>query len=240
MASKGVCEMASERTIALVIYPGLTPLDLVGPLQVLKTLERYAPLYRVSVVAERIEPLLADNGLKFVPEKTFAEVPHPFAILVPGGGEPTLKATANEHIRAYVRNAAETAEVVASVCTGALILGSVGLIKGQPATTHWAFAGVLNALGSRYQRKRWVEQGKFICSAGVSAGIDMALELVARLTDEETSRKVQLDLQYDPQPPFGRIDWSKLSLMEHLIRFVMTLRAPLIAAKAHRLSLQGK
>ena len=146
----------------------------------------------------------------------------------------------NEPIRNYVRSAAETAEVAGSVCTGALILGSVGLLEGRQATTHWAFYKILEELGAKYVRKRWVEHGKFICSAGVSAGIDMALQLVARLTDEETARHVQRFLGYDPHPPFGGIDYDHLGACASTVRAGVSLAAPMIAAKPKRLTRQNR
>jgi transcriptional regulator GlxA family with amidase domain len=146
----------------------------------------------------------------------------------------------NEAIRTYVRSAAETAEVVSSVCTGALILGSVGLLEGRQATTHWAFYKVLEEFGAKYLRRRWVEDGKFICSASVSAGIDMALQLAARLTDEQTSREVQYRLGYDPEPPFGGIDYEHIGGQLGVWRAGVTLAAPVIAAKPKRLTRQGR
>ena len=165
-------EEHTQKTIAFVLYPGLTVLDLTGPLQVLTALSEIAPEYRTVVVAERVEPTDTDipGEMKVIPNNTFEEVPHPFAFVVPGGVTPTLRTMSNEAIRNYVRSAAETAEVVSSVCTGALVLGSVGLLDGRQATTHWAFYKVLEQFGAKYVRKRWVEDGKFICSAGVSAG----------------------------------------------------------------------
>src|ERR687890_1346170 len=231
-------EEQNEKTIAFVLYPGLTVLDLTGPLQVLTTLSEIAPEYRTVVVAERAEPTDTDipGEMKVIPNNTFEEVPHPFAFVVPGGVTPTLRAMSNEAIRGYVRSAAETAEVVSSVCTGALILGSVGLLEGRQATTHWAFYKILEELGAKYVRRRWVEDGKFICSAGVSAGIDMALQLAANLTDEETSREVQYRLGYDPEPPFGGIDYDRIGGQLGAARTGLSLAAPLIAAKPKRLN----
>src|ERR687890_713803 len=231
-------EEQNEKTIAFVLYPGLTVLDLTGPLQVLTTLSEITPEYRPVVVAERAEPTDTDipGEMKVIPNNTFEEVPHPFAFIVPGGVTPTLRAMSNEAIRSYVRSAAETADVVSSVCTGALILGSVGLLEGRQATTHWAFYKVLEQFGATYVRRRWVEDGKFICSAGVSAGIDMALQLAARLTDEKTSREVQYRLGYDPEPPFGGIDYEHIGGQLGAARTGLSLAAPLIAAKPKRLN----
>ncbi len=199
-----------EKHIAFVLYPGLTPLDLVGPLQVFAFLGLIAPEYRAVVVGERIEPMESDTPIKLVPDKTFDEVPDPFVIIVPGGSAPTIRAMVNETIRDYLCSAAETAEIVGSVCTGAMILAAAGLLEGRRATTHWGFARHLEKLGARYVPERWVEDGKFITAAGVSAGIDMALHLAARLTSKEIAQQVQLTIEYDPEPPFGEIDWSKV------------------------------
>src|ERR687890_1619222 len=207
-------EELDQKTIAFVLYPGLTLFDMTGPLQVLSALSVIAPEYRTVVVAERVEPMDNDipGEMKVLPNNTFEEVPRPFAFVVPGGNAPTIRAMGNEAIRAYVKSAAETAEVVGSVCTGALILASVGLLEGRQAATHWTSHKILESFGATYQRKRWVEDGKFITSAGVSAGIDMGLELAAPLTDEASARPVQLWLDYDPQPPFGRLDYEDMSL----------------------------
>lgn len=146
----------------------------------------------------------------------------------------------NEAIRRYVRTAAQTAETVASVCTGALILASVGLLEGRQATTHWACYKILEDLGARYLRRRWVEDGKFICSAGVSAGIDMALQLSARLTDEDTARQVQASLGYDPQPPFGGIDYDHVGLLGGAFRTGMSVALPAVTFQPKRLTRLGR
>lgn len=227
------------KTIAFVLYEGLTAFDLAGPLQVLTSFCQFAPHYQTQVVAERLDPFTSDNGLKLIPNRTFDQAPHPFAIFLPGGNDPTLRAMLNPAIRRYVRGAAETAEVIASACTGALILAGVGLLDDKSATTHWAFARTLNSLGARYRRARWVEDGKFLTTAGVSAGIDGALYLVAKLTDRETARQVQLDLQYDPQPPFGAVDYNRLDLISRLYRLYYDIRGPLAANQAKKMTRLG-
>jgi transcriptional regulator GlxA family with amidase domain len=235
MSAETSAPSQGQKTIAVVLYPGLTALALVGPLQVLTTLERFAPRYRTVVVGERVAPVATDLPLRLTPDRTFGEVPHPDVVLVPGGRVPTLRAMSDPEIRAYVRTAAASAEVVASVCTGALLLAAVGLLEGRRATTNWFFSGVLEPFGATYLRERWVEDGKFVTAAGVSAGIDMALYLVARLTDEATARRVQLALDYDPQPPFGRIDWDHVPLAPRAVRGGIGLAAPVLAAKPKRL-----
>jgi transcriptional regulator GlxA family with amidase domain len=230
----------TQKTIALVLYPGLTFFDLAGPLRVFAGVSELAPEYRTVTVGERAEPMDTETRVKMVPTHTFEEAPNPHVLLVPGGGLPTLRAMGSEPIRNYVRSAAETAEVAGSVCTGTLILASVGLLEGRQATTHWAYHKVLEELGATYVRKRWVEDGKFVSSAGVSAGIDMALALAARLTDEGIARRVQRSVGYDPRPPFGGIDYDHLDAVSPAARAGLSLVAPLIAAGPKRLTKQNR
>jgi transcriptional regulator GlxA family with amidase domain len=230
----------TQKTIALVLYPGLTFFDLAGPLRVFAGVSELAPEYRTVTVGERAEPMDTETRVRMIPTHTFRDVPDPYVLLVPGGGLPTLRAMGSEPIRNYVRSAAETAEVAGSVCTGTLILASVGLLEGRRATTHWAYHKVLEELGATYARKRWVEDGKFVSSAGVSAGIDMALALAARLTDEGTARRVQRSVGYDPHPPFGGIDYDHLDAVSAAARAGLSLVAPLIAAGPKRLTRQKR
>jgi transcriptional regulator GlxA family with amidase domain len=230
----------TQKTIALVLYPGLTFFDLAGPLRVFAGVSELAPEYRTVTVGERAEPMDTETRVRMIPTHTFRDVPDPYVLLVPGGGLPTLRAMGSEPIRNYVRSAAETAEVAGSVCTGTLILASVGLLEGRRATTHWAYHKVLEELGATYARKRWVEDGKFVSSAGVSAGIDMALALAARLTDEGIARRVQRSVGYDPRPPFGGIDYDHLDAVSAAARAGLSLVAPLIAAGPKRLTRQNR
>jgi len=195
-----------ERVIALVAFPDLTLLDLAGPLQVLKSLP--AP-YRTVVVGPSRDAVPTDTGVAVTPERTFAEVPHPYAVIVPGGPG-SVAAMGSEAVQGYLRAAAPSAEVVGSVCTGALVLAATGLLEGRRATTHWAYSSELEKLGARFVKERWVEDGKFVSSAGVSAGIDMAIALAERLTDRATAQRIQLGIEYDPHPPLGGIDWSRV------------------------------
>jgi transcriptional regulator GlxA family with amidase domain len=201
--------MSDARVIAFLVYPGMTPLDLIGPLQVLKMLEGTGD-FRVVTVGERVEPMITDTGLSVVPERAFADEPRPFALIVPGGVAGTMRAMVNDALVGYVRAAGESAEVIGSVCTGALILGAAGLLEGKEATTHWSFLQQLARLGAKPVERRWVEDGKVITSAGVSAGIDMALALAARLAGEAAARTFQLIIEYDPAPPFGGMDRSRI------------------------------
>lgn len=232
----GTVAHPDKKVIAFVLYPGLTVFDLVGPLQVLSRLTQYARQFETVVVAERPGPVESDSKLAFIPDRTFDQVPTPFAFVVPGGSIPTLRAMSNPAIRNYIRNAGGHAEIVASVCTGALLLASVGLLRGRTVPTHWAFASVLERYGARYVRRRWVEDGRFVISAGVSAGIDSALVIAGRLADPVTARRVQRDIEYDPQPPLGRIVYDNLDWQSWLMKNAISLTAPFWTAKPKHLT----
>ena len=196
-----------KKLIAFALFPGVTPLDLVGPLTVLRDLKIGSP-YRTVVVGERTEPTDTDTTLRMIPAKAFGEMPHPFAVVVPGGGSATTQAMKHESLLAYVRAAAETAEVVGSTGNGALVLAAAGLLAGRQVATHWAYGEYLEGLGTTYARERWVEDGKFLTAAGGSAGIDAMLSLVARLKGQSRAKLAQVTVEYDPQPPFGGMDRS--------------------------------
>lgn len=200
-------DSGDTKTIAFVLYPGLTPLDIVGPLQVFSELAKRVPGYRPVVVAERMEPATTDTPLSIVPSHTFETMPDPYALIVPGGTLATLAALADEKLLGRIRDAAERSEIVGSVCTGALLLAAAGQLEGRRANTHWLFRPLLPKFGAIPVTERWVADGKFITSAGVAAGIDMALCLVGRLEGEDVARLTQLFIEYAPEPPFGPIDW---------------------------------
>jgi transcriptional regulator GlxA family with amidase domain len=212
------------KTIAFVVYPGLTPLDLVGPLQVLSALAQLDPRYRTVVVGSTKDTVDTDTPLRVAPSHTFDEVPSPFALLVPGGTVPTLRAMSDEKLLSWLRTAAAGAELVTSVCTGSLILGAAGLLEGKKATTHWILRDVLAGLGATPVAERWVEDGRVITAAGVSAGIDLALHLVERLAGRRVATNVQFAVEYDPEPPQGALDWANQPygdlkpLREHTLR----------------------
>ena len=204
----GTVPTDDTKQIACVLYPGLTPLDLIGPLQALSPLARVDSAYEVVVVGETPDVVPTDAIVGLAPSHTFDDAPSPFAIVVPGGGQPTLAACGNQRLIDYVSTAATTAEIIMSVCTGALILASAGLLDARPATTHWAYADILETLGAKYVHQRWVEDGKILTTAGVSAGIDGSLHLASRLVGDELAKLIQRGLEYDPEPPLGPIDWD--------------------------------
>jgi transcriptional regulator GlxA family with amidase domain len=198
----------AKQQIVFVLYPGLTPLDLIGPLQALAAVPRVDPSYEVMVVAETLDQVVSDSVIALGPSHTFDDAPSPFAIVVPGGGDPTLRAAGHKPLVDYVAEAGAAADIVMSVCTGAIILAAAGLLDGRRAATHWAYTDVLANLGVDVVRARWVEDDKYLTTAGVSAGIDGGIRLVQRLLGDDVARLVQLGMQYEPEPPLGPIDWD--------------------------------
>jgi transcriptional regulator GlxA family with amidase domain len=237
-------EDEKAKTIAFVTYPGLTLLDLVGPittfLGLTRSLVRTSRQYRTVTVGERVEPIESDTPMALIPDKAFEEVPAPFGIIVPGGGMNALKAMGNQRILDYLRFAAHGAEIVGSVSTGAFLLAAAGLLEGRQATTHPAYGDLLQRLGANYVQRGWVEDGRFITAAGVSGGIDMALYLVAKLKNEAEAKSVQLVIEYDPQPPFGGIEQNGGVDGNGLVSTLAEHRAELEQALAGRPDLYRK
>jgi transcriptional regulator GlxA family with amidase domain len=183
--------------IAILTYDRMTALDAVGPHQVLTLL----PGAEAKWVAANAGPVLTDSGLYLVADATFGDVPHPDIILVPGGLD-VSEPMRDPQILDWIRLAHETSTWTTSVCTGALILGAAGVLRGLKATTHWAVLHQLRDLGAEPVGERVVQQGKVVTGAGVSAGIDMALRLAELIAGAEIAQTIQLCIEYDPQPPF--------------------------------------
>jgi putative intracellular protease/amidase len=185
--------------IAIPLFDRFTALDAIGPYEVLSRL----PGYRVTFVAEQPGVKTTDNGmLGLVAEKAFSELPHPEIVVVPGGIG-TRAMMHHEPLLDWVRTAHASSQFTCSVCTGSLVLGAAGILDGLQATTHWASMDLLGSTGARPTARRVVEQGKVITGAGVSAGIDMALTLAARVAGDAVAQAIQLGIEYDPQPPFN-------------------------------------
>ena len=184
--------------IAILLYENMTALDVVGPYQVLVNL----PGADVRLVAAEVGSVRSDTGMCIVADSTFADVPNPDIILIPGGLD-SSHAT-DEVTLKWICTAHENTTWTTSVCTGALILGQAGILSGLPAATHWNVFPALAAQNAVPVSNRWVKvhDGKIITSAGVSAGIDMALYLAELLAGTEVAQTIQLCIQYDPQPPF--------------------------------------
>ncbi|HEU5194074.1 MAG TPA: DJ-1/PfpI family protein [Methylomirabilota bacterium] len=184
--------------IAIPIFDRITALDAIGPYEVLSRL----PGARIRWVAIEPGQYRTDNRmLTMIADEPLSAVPHPEIIMVPGGFGTRSLLTPNPLLD-WLRAAHETSQWTTSVCTGSLLLGAAGILKGLEATTHWAAHEQLRDFGATPTLKRVVEQGKVVTAAGVSSGIDMALTLIARIAGDELAQSVQLGIEYDPQPPF--------------------------------------
>lgn len=184
--------------IAILLFDRLTTLDAVGPYEVLSRI----PGATVKLVAKQAGPQRNDTGsLALVADYNLAQVPQPDIFVVPGGPGQTALMDDGE-VLDWVCHAHQTSKWTTSVCTGSLVLGAAGLLKGLRATSHWLAYDVLRSLGAEPVAERVVIEGKIITAAGVSAGIDMALTLVARECGEAVAQAIQLGIEYDPQPPF--------------------------------------
>lgn len=185
--------------IAMLLYEGLTALDLIGPYEVLCRL----PGAETSFVAKKAGEIRVDTGIfGLVADKALTDVPRPDIFLVPGGSAGTMAAAQDAEILDWVRTAHEASTWTTSVCTGSLILGAAGVLQGKRAATHWAAREMLGQYGATYGGERVVRDGKIVTAAGVSSGIDMALTLVGLVADAETAKTIQLAVEYDPEPPY--------------------------------------
>jgi signal recognition particle-docking protein FtsY len=208
MTSEGTAVQRGRGThVALVVYPGCSLLELIGAQTIWATASMMSSLHTV-VVGPSTSFIESTTALSFRPQRSFAEVPHPDVLLVVGGGEASEVATGHAELLTYLRRVAPRASVVASTGSGSLVLAAAGLLEGREATTHWAFREQLEALGVSYRRASWVADGKFVTGAGSSAAIDLSLLLVARLRTRRLARRTQIAAEWDPDPPFGGIDWA--------------------------------
>jgi transcriptional regulator GlxA family with amidase domain len=182
--------------IGFLVYPRVTPLDLIGPWEVLSRI----PDANVHLVWTRPGPVQAERGMELRATTSFADAPSLDIVVVPGGpGQLSLMKHAI--LMDYIRGSARESDWVCSVCTGALLLAQAGVLKGRRATTHWLARDALAGFGVQVSNERYVFDGKFATSAGVTAGIDLALELVRRTHGDEVAQSIQLQIEYDPQPP---------------------------------------
>lgn len=187
----------SERLIGMVIFPRLTQLDMTGPYEVLARL----PNTKVHLVAHSLAPVTTDRGMQIVPTVTFADCPPLDVVMVPGGpGQQDLMEDAV--VLEFLQRQAKGVKYLTSVCTGSLVLGAAGLLKGKRATSHWAALEHLKPLGAVPVSEKVVIDGNIVTGAGVTSGIDFALQLAAILEGEEVARQIQLQIEYDPAPPF--------------------------------------
>jgi len=189
---------SSRCVIGMVIFPRMTQLDFTGPFEVFARV----PETQIHVLWKKIEPVVSDTGLAILSTTTFSDCPPLDLICIPGGpGQ--IAMMDDEQVLTFVRTQGEQARFVTSVCTGSLILGAAGLLKGYRATTHWMSHDQLTYFGATPVAERVVVDRNRITGGGVTAGIDFGLSVAQVLADEQTARAIQLSLEYDPQPPFN-------------------------------------
>ena len=190
--------MTKPLQIGILVFPNVTQLDFTGPLQVFSSLAGA----QVHLVWKRLDPVASDTVLTIMPTVSFADCPQLDVICVPGGAGTDDMVTDAEVLQ-FVRAQAREAKYVTSVCTGSLVLGAAGLLKGYKATTHWTAMEYLEPYGAEPTKVRVCVDRNRITGGGVTAGIDFALTLASILFDRATAEAVQLRLEYDPSPPFA-------------------------------------
>ncbi len=190
--------MSAPLQIGLVIFPKVTQLDLTGPVQVFSGV----PGAKLHLIWKRIEPVESDSVLTLTPTTTFADCPQLDVICVPGGGG-TDDMVNDADMLDFLRRQAAGARYITSVCTGSLVLGAAGLLRGYRAATHWTAMDFLEAFGAIPTRTRVCIDRNRVTGGGVTAGIDFALTLVSILLDRKTAEAIQLGLEYNPAPPFN-------------------------------------
>lgn len=186
------------RHIGILVFPGVQQLDLTGPYEVFATL----PDTRVHLIWKDRAPIASATGLVLGPTMTFGECPKLDLICVPGGGGVNALLEDTETLD-FLRAQARRTRYVTSVCTGALVLGAAGLLKGRKATTHWFAHDFLERFGAIPVHARVVRDGNLITAGGVTAGIDFSLAVVAELAGQAQAEAIQLGLEYAPAPPFA-------------------------------------
>jgi transcriptional regulator GlxA family with amidase domain len=201
--------MGEKKQIAIVLYPGLTALDALGPYEVLKML----PDAEIRFLAHEPGPVTSDRGILTIgATHSFDETPSPYLFLVPGSEANTAVAMADEKLISWVRTAHLSSTWTTSVCSGALVLAAAGILNRSPATTHWAAQSTLAKFGATpMPDERVVRAGKVWTAAGVSAGIDLAFALFGEIAGQEEAEVAQLIIEYDPRPPFNAGHPSKAS-----------------------------
>lgn len=185
--------------IGLLIYPGMTQLDITGPYQVFAMM----PETRVHLLWKTLQPVTSSEGMTILPTTTFENCPSLDVLCVPGGAVGQVEMMRDTEVLEFLRQQGKTAKYTTSVCTGSLILAAAGLLQGYRAACHWAFRDQLAMLGVEVGTDRVVVDRDRITGGGVTAGIDFGLVVAAHLCGEETAKLIQLMLEYNPAPPFN-------------------------------------
>lgn len=188
---------SASTSIGLLLFPALTQLDLTGPFEVFAR----APDTKVHLISKNLDPVVSDRGMAIQPTTTFDACPALDIICVPGGpGQINLME--DEEVLSFIQVQSKQVKLVTSVCTGSLVLGAAGLLRGYKATTHWASLDQLALLGAEPVNERVVRDRNRITGAGVTSGIDFALSVVSEMFGPDIAQNIQLHMEYDPAPPF--------------------------------------
>ena len=183
---------------AMLLVPGMTQLDFTGPYEVFAR----CPDAKVHLAWKTLAPVVTEHGLAITPTATLASIEKTDVLFVPGGGGINALLTDAE-VLDWVRRVAGNARYVTSVCTGALVLGAAGLLKGKRAATHWTAMEMLPLFGALPEKSRVVIDGNVVTGGGVTAGIDFGLQVAAELHGREVAQTIQLSIEYNPAPPFN-------------------------------------
>jgi cyclohexyl-isocyanide hydratase len=213
--------------IGMLLFPGLTQLDLTGPWEVFARM----PGAAVYLVSKSLEPVRSDRGMAILPTATLTTCPPLDLICVPGGPGVNEVLTDPE-ILAFLRRAASSARYITSVCSGSLILGAAGLLRRRRAGSHWMSRDLLRVFGAEPVEARTVVDGNLVTGGGVTAGIDLALRVVAEIAGQDAAEAIQLAIEYDPRPPFDA--GSPARARPDLVRRVVEAAQPMMRDRAEQ------
>lgn len=207
--------------VNFLLFEGLTQLDVTGPYEVLVR----APGFDIELVAKNIEPLRSDRGLMLLPTQSLSSA-GPCDLLAIPGGPGTDDALSDPEILHFVREQARSAKYIFGICTGSLLLGAAGLLQGRRSTCHWQAIEFLHHFGAIVERRRMVVDGNIFTAGGVTSGIDMALKVVGVLSGEDVAKQIQLQIEYDPEPPFvgGTPATSEQRIVERCLQATVAKR----------------
>ncbi len=193
-------EEQNQKLVAVLLYDDFTLMDAAGPMQSLSTL----PDFKVVTVAKKQGEITSESGTKIIADYSFENLPkNVHTLVVPGGLMGTMTASEDPATLAWIRTMDKETVYTTSVCTGSWILAAAGVLEGKNASTHWSGKEHLEKLGAKYSGKRYTVDGKYVTSAGVSAGIDMGLFLTGVIKGDDAAKIAQLTMEYDPQPPYN-------------------------------------
>lgn len=205
----------SKTVIGFLVFPGLLQLDLTGAYGVFAA----GPETAMHLIWKDLTPIASSDGLAIAPTTTMADCP-PLTVLCVPGGSGILPLLEDEETLSFLRKQAEKTTYISSVCTGALVLGAAGLLRGYKATTHWSSTDLLTPFGATYTPRRVVMDGNRVTAAGVTSGIDMALTLAIELWGISIAKLIALNMEYAPEPPFasGSPETAPAELLQALLQ----------------------